>query len=113
MTSLADNRSVVPRFATGDKDTLLNEPRMRGDDTVAALRKYYDKFYCPPHMRVALVGPLRTSEMFDKASSAFSDIKTTGEAGKCRGPVPTFATPNPWPEASLGKWIEIEGTTAV
>merc|ERR1719313_1676698 len=46
------------------------------------------------------------------AAAKFGDIEAAGEAQKCGATAPSFASPAPWGPAQLGKWVNIEGTTA-
>lgn len=105
--SLANPDSPASRFHTGNTDTLLTDAKKNGIDTVSALRKYFNDHYCAPKMRLVTFGPTALSEQFAAAKAAFSNISTGSEA--CRKPK-SWALPEAWPPARLGKWVNILGT---
>merc|ERR1719428_2237861 len=57
MQSLADPRSPVSGFHTGNLKTLYDEPMAKGINPVDALKKYYGENYCNPKMRLVTFGP--------------------------------------------------------
>jgi len=105
--SLANPESPVSRFHTGNIDTLLTEPKKKGIDTVAELRKYFNEHYCASKMRLVTFGATSLSEQFAAAKKAFSNISLGSES--CRQPN-SYAVPAAWPADRLGKWVNVLGT---
>jgi insulysin len=56
ISSMANPKSPVSRFHTGNKDTLFNWPRGNGTTAVAQLRTYFDDHYCAARMHVVSLG---------------------------------------------------------
>merc|ERR1719491_989377 len=107
MGHLANPKSPVSWFGTGNIDTLITEPKKKGIDTVSALRKYFEDHYCPPKMRLVTFGPTSLAEQFAAAEKAFGNISAGSK--KCQTPI-SWAKPVAWPKDRLGKFVTILGT---
>jgi insulysin len=105
---LANPKSPVSGFHTGNLNTLLKEPQKKGIDTVAALREYFHEHYCAAKMRLVTFGPTSIEEQFEATKKAFSKIPEGSKS--CRTPQ-NFADPPAWPPSQLRKWVNVLGTT--
>jgi len=110
MHSLAAPESPVPRFHTGDLQTLVTIPDEKGLDLVQGLRQYFEAHYCPGKMHLVTFGPEPLLTQFEQAVTFFGNI--SGESQACRGTksMSVLATPDPWPDARLGRWVTALGT---
>mmetsp|Transcript_53193 Transcript_53193/g.151582 ORF Transcript_53193/g.151582 Transcript_53193/m.151582 type:complete len:1166 (-) Transcript_53193:77-3574(-) len=108
LSSLADPRSPVGRFHTGNADTLYNIPHKDGLDPVESLKVYFRDNYCPEQMRLVTFGSSSLVEQLTTASKDFGNIPKGNKA--CANRKHSFATPDPWPTLRLQKWMIVEGT---
>lgn len=108
LNSLADPKSPLGAFHTGNMDTLYELPKKKGKSPVDALEVYFRDHYCPKQMRLVLFGPASPKDQLSKAAKLFGSIPK-GNA-QCNGKRRSYASPNPWPANKLGKWLAIEGT---
>merc|ERR1719456_1747191 len=74
INSLADPKSAVNTFSTGNLETLYTKPQSEGYDTVEELKKYYKANYCPPRMKLVTFGSESTGSQIDAAVEKFADI---------------------------------------
>jgi secreted Zn-dependent insulinase-like peptidase len=111
MSSLADPRSPVSRFHTGDIGTLIDQPQKDGIDTVAELKKYFEHNYCPPRMKLVTFGKDSLNAQLREASKHFADIP---KGDTCSSVPPQFNTPDPWHPADgpsrMGHWVDTRST---
>lgn len=110
MQSLANEGSVLRKFATGDVDTLLNNPKKQGIDPVAGLKEHFKKHYCPARMRVVSFGPSSPEEQLGLMAGTFGNIEKRSD--ECNPQPPSHVDPPAWPSSTLGKWVDILGTSA-
>lgn len=62
------------KFFTGNKQTLLEDSKMKGLNLREELIKFYTKYYSSNQMTLAVVGPQSVDELKKMADSAFSKI---------------------------------------
>jgi len=108
LSSVADERSPVSKFHTGNFDTLYDIPRKNGTSPVDALKVYFKRHYCPSKMQLVTFGPAPLAEQLRMANEDFGRIKPGSLA--CQGPLKKFAKPDPYPPGSLAKWLVAKGT---
>lgn len=104
MHSLASPESPVTNFNVGDVHTLIDEPKAKGIDIVAALKEYYKANYCPPRMKVVTFGNSSLDTQLAAAKQSFGPILTGAET--CAPNPKSFASPEPWPSSRMGRWVE-------
>jgi insulysin len=104
--SLANPDSPIGRFSTGDVETLITEPQKKGLNIVEGLKEWFKSHYCPSRMILATFGPDSLEKQLARARSV-SDI--TAGSPECAQERHSFALPAPWPQSSLGKFLEIQG----
>jgi len=108
LDAIADPRSPVSRFKTGNIETLYDGPKRKGVDPVAALKTYFGSHYCPSRMRLVTTGSASVDEQLELAEQTFGHIPEGSKA--CRAPPRTFESPPPYPKKRMGKWVAIEGS---
>mmetsp|Transcript_126986 Transcript_126986/g.283017 ORF Transcript_126986/g.283017 Transcript_126986/m.283017 type:complete len:832 (-) Transcript_126986:4-2499(-) len=108
MYSLANPKSPVSFFHTGDVETLFKEPQKRGISPVTSLRTWFDDHYCSQRLRLVTVGPEPLDVQISRAEKEFGNISTGSQA--CQKGPRNWATPTPWPTERLGKWVMMQGT---
>eukprot|EP00929_Paragymnodinium_shiwhaense_P050962 TRINITY_DN25656_c0_g1_i1.p1 TRINITY_DN25656_c0_g1~~TRINITY_DN25656_c0_g1_i1.p1 ORF type:complete len:1461 (-),score=472.19 TRINITY_DN25656_c0_g1_i1:324-4706(-) len=79
MLAMASPTSPLSRFHTGDKQTLVEEPKEKGIDMVERLKEFYEQYYCPGRMRLVTYGKFSLSKQLKDALANFGDIP----AGNC------------------------------
>jgi insulysin len=110
LNHMADPESSINRFKTGNINTLLNEPKKEGIDTVSALRKYFNEHYCASKMRFVTYGSMPLKDQLEKTKEHFSSIPEGSES--CRK-FQNFSMPPAWPKDRLGKFVTSLGTTPI
>eukprot|EP00746_Dinoflagellata_sp_MGD_P167388 gnl/MRDRNA2_/MRDRNA2_97964_c0_seq1.p1 gnl/MRDRNA2_/MRDRNA2_97964_c0~~gnl/MRDRNA2_/MRDRNA2_97964_c0_seq1.p1 ORF type:complete len:1184 (+),score=293.62 gnl/MRDRNA2_/MRDRNA2_97964_c0_seq1:176-3727(+) len=108
MQSLADPRSPVAGFHTGNLKTLYDEPMAKGINPVDALKKYYAENYCTPKLRLVTFGPKSVDDQLKESIEKFGDIQ---QGPNCQASPKSFAEPAAFPKSSLQKWVHIQGTS--
>eukprot|EP00930_Biecheleria_cincta_P039259 TRINITY_DN27001_c0_g1_i1.p1 TRINITY_DN27001_c0_g1~~TRINITY_DN27001_c0_g1_i1.p1 ORF type:complete len:1202 (+),score=250.45 TRINITY_DN27001_c0_g1_i1:53-3658(+) len=109
LNSLADPRSVVPRFATGDFETLYEVPKRNGTSTVEALKTYFQQRYCPGQMRLVTFGPDTLKDQLGFVQEAgFGQLPEGDEI--CTKSARNFSSPAPFPPERMGHMLTVKGT---
>lgn len=109
LNSLADPRSVVPRFATGDLGTLYKAPKRNGTSPVEALKVYFSQRYCPGQMRLVTFGPDTLKAQLGLVQEAgFGRLPEGDEA--CIKSTRNFSAPAPFPPDRMGRMLSVKGT---
>lgn len=107
MNSLGNSKSPVASFHTGNLDTLYTEPKAEGIDPVSGLTKYFHENYCPPRMRLVTFGQ---GSLRSQQKEAFEKLASLSSAPACQANPQSFAEPQPYLPANLGKYVHINGT---
>merc|ERR1719440_806903 len=94
MNSLANPKSPVYGFHTGNMDTLYTEPKAKGIDPVEELKKFFKANYCAPRMRLVTFSQMPLDEQLIDSVSNFADLTTPPE---CSKDAPSFASPKAYP----------------
>lgn len=105
----AANGSAVKRFETGNLETLLLAPRRRGEDTVAALKRYFHDRYCASQMRLVTFGASSLEEQLRHVAVTFADIPVGPDA--CRLSSRSFAVPQPYPGSRMSREVMMRGAS--
>jgi len=105
--SLANPKSPVGAFHTGDVETLYNTPKRKGIDPVDALKIYFKSHYCPPKMRLVTYGSESTAAQLAGAKTLFQGLTSSSS---CKEPRRSFATPEPWGPKRMGQFVKAQGT---
>jgi len=112
LNSQADPKSPVGRFATGDIQTLYDEPKRNGTSPVDALKKYFKERYCVPQMRLVTFGPQSLEDQVALVKKAGFETLSK-EAGACGESARSFADPPPFPMSRMGQMMTVKGTEAM
>jgi len=109
MYSLADQKSPVGRFHTGNMETLYEAPKRNNTDPTVLVKEYFDSHYCPARLHLVTFGPQTLNAQFTAANERFGQIPKGSET--CYDHKrKSFAEPAAWPKTSVGKWVDIQGT---
>eukprot|EP00746_Dinoflagellata_sp_MGD_P005469 gnl/MRDRNA2_/MRDRNA2_110582_c0_seq1.p1 gnl/MRDRNA2_/MRDRNA2_110582_c0~~gnl/MRDRNA2_/MRDRNA2_110582_c0_seq1.p1 ORF type:complete len:1183 (-),score=255.04 gnl/MRDRNA2_/MRDRNA2_110582_c0_seq1:27-3515(-) len=112
MQSLADSRSPVSWFSTGDLETLINEPRKKGLDTVEELKKFFKENYCPGKFGVVTYSSDALDSQLEDSLAQFGNIpEGTCSTASASQPVVDAWHPKDAP-AHVGKWVHIQAAQA-
>ncbi|CEM24439.1 unnamed protein product [Vitrella brassicaformis CCMP3155] len=103
VNQLADERSPLHHFGTGNLTLLYDVPKAKGIDMAAALRDFHRRFYCAERMTVVLRCGLSLDEQHLLIESRFHDIRS----GTCEQPR-NFQNPSPFVGASVGNYVRME-----
>ncbi|EMR08012.1 hypothetical protein PNEG_03454 [Pneumocystis murina B123] len=72
------NSSFFPRFTTGNRQTLFSGPRARNLSTKQALHDFFNKYYRPHDMKLAIYGNESLDVYQEWAQSTFGQIPDRG-----------------------------------
>lgn len=76
---LANEKSPIEEFATGNMETLVHGPESRNLSTQTALKKFHAKHYCERKMLVVIVSSNETSKMIDLVENDFDYLPEVNE----------------------------------
>eukprot|EP00929_Paragymnodinium_shiwhaense_P096456 TRINITY_DN58048_c0_g1_i1.p1 TRINITY_DN58048_c0_g1~~TRINITY_DN58048_c0_g1_i1.p1 ORF type:complete len:1205 (+),score=370.17 TRINITY_DN58048_c0_g1_i1:99-3713(+) len=105
--ALANPASPMPRFRTGNTETLQTEPKKKGLNPVAELRKWLKAQYCPSRYKVVTFGPQSAEEQLEMVQAKFGNLSRG--SSECQKPRKSWEDPPVWPSSSLGWWMAMEG----
>jgi insulysin len=100
MRSLANKKSRVSKFYTGDINTLMTDKS--GEKVVEALHKFHDENYCAQRERLIIVANMTTKDMLASAEKHFAAVPNQ----KACVPHKKFDDVDPW-EGQLGQMIHM------
>jgi insulysin len=100
MRSLANPKSRVSKFYTGDITTLLSDET--GEKVVDALHKYHDENYCARRERLVIVANMSTADILKSAEKHFAAVPDQKECIDHK----TFDGVDAW-EGHLGQMLHI------
>ncbi|GBG32235.1 Insulin-degrading enzyme [Hondaea fermentalgiana] len=63
------------RFTCGSEESLRTQPSQNGIDVHAELRKFHDRYYVAPNMRLAIVGHTGLDELEEAVRELFADVR--------------------------------------
>jgi len=106
MNSLANPLSPMSRFHTGDEETL--QKSISVSNLQSSLRTWFNAHYCPSRMHLVTLSSETEAQQLEQAKLAFGNMSTGSLI--CQGDVETWASPEPWPESQLGRWVTVLGT---
>lgn len=113
MLSLADPKSPVGWFHTGDASTLIREPKTKGLDPVEELKKFYKAHYCPSTMSLVTYSGSQLFSQLNDTLATFGDLPK----GDCDlSPPGSISRPPAWHPANvaaadpsnMAQWIDIK-----
>lgn len=105
--ALASNKSVAWKFATGNFQTLYEEPKKKGLDPVDALQLYFHRRYCAPQMRLVTISSDPLDKQLADATKLFGAVPQGDPA--CNASSRNFANPAPYPPELMGKFVQVKG----
>jgi insulysin len=100
MRSLANPKSRVSKFYTGDITTLLTDEK--GEKVVDALHKFHDENYCARRERLVIVANMSTADILKSAETHFASVPDQKECIDHK----TFDNVDAW-EGHLGQMLHI------
>jgi secreted Zn-dependent insulinase-like peptidase len=112
MLSLADPRSPVSWFSTGDLKTLVIEPRKKGLDPVEELKKFFKAHYCPGKLGVVTYSSGTLDAQLADTLAQFGDIPE----GSCASASASQPIVDAWhprdAPARVGNWVHLQAAQA-
>lgn len=105
--SLANPKSPVGAFHTGDAETLYNIPKKEGIDPVDELKVYFKNNYCPPKIRLVTYSSQPLHQQLEDAKKKFGSLTSNS---KCKAPRHSYAEPEAWGSKRMGQYIRASGT---
>jgi len=106
-TSIANPKSPMTWFKTGNLETLGTEPKKNGVDPVHELKGWFGDHYCPSRMRLVTFGAESLEKQLVRSHQNFADISTGSKT--CQAPRRSWSEPQAWPQERLGRFVAIEG----
>jgi insulysin len=108
MLSLANPRSPLHLFHTGDKSTLQN---LGAENLTSELVSYFNRNYCPPRMKLVTFCSDDFKTQLQQAKQTFGKIPKNGITGMCSEAKQDFKAPDAFDESRMGKFVLVQGTT--
>jgi len=106
LNALADPRSPVSRFRTGDLQTLSKGTE--SSDMRNELQGWFGKHYCPSRMALATYGSESVAAQLARAARLFGNLSTGSRT--CQEARKTWDVPASYSPNRMGKWVTVLGT---
>eukprot|EP00933_Yihiella_yeosuensis_P067569 TRINITY_DN7246_c0_g2_i1.p1 TRINITY_DN7246_c0_g2~~TRINITY_DN7246_c0_g2_i1.p1 ORF type:complete len:1067 (+),score=187.85 TRINITY_DN7246_c0_g2_i1:430-3201(+) len=90
LRDIANPKSPLRKFRCGNKEYLKTRPNKDGKSLVQALKKFHEKHYCAPRMRLVIMGRADPNELFRMAHKSFDALEQARNKGKCQKVRPLF-----------------------
>eukprot|EP00933_Yihiella_yeosuensis_P067568 TRINITY_DN7246_c0_g1_i1.p1 TRINITY_DN7246_c0_g1~~TRINITY_DN7246_c0_g1_i1.p1 ORF type:complete len:1041 (+),score=210.54 TRINITY_DN7246_c0_g1_i1:127-3249(+) len=113
LRDIANPKSPVRKFVTGNKEYLKTRPNDEGKSTIEALKKFFEKHYCAPRMHLVIMGKADPEELFSMAHRSFDALEEARNKEKCQKVRPQYFDIPAYSKklGNLGKSIKLYADT--